>query len=244
MVNTFGLNNVRDFLNEAELSLYNLNSIEDRQTYRYSYNNDSCSLRHRSVLDYDRFKEYILYSGIRFGYRNNLTVFINTWHDDLDMQEKIYGYVKEKYPKYLQTHHDQIADKYNLHREEIDQIEFDKQVEETKKLTWNPKEEDYIFLSPQTKEDFIDEAHQQANCLASYVSKFTEHRCHILFMRNKKTPETSEVTIEVIGDRITQALQASNKAITPVQEKALLKWAEKFNLSYNGQEARTPRAAN
>jgi len=244
LIETFGLNNVRDFMDELELTVYNLDSIQDPEgSYYYREYKRENSIRHKSVLDYNQFKEYCLYSGIRFGYRTSFREFIRTWKDDLNMQEKVYGYVKEKYPKNLQTHHDQMSDKYELRREQINEELFEKQVKDTDRLTWTMKDGDYTFLAPQTKEDFIEEAHQQANCLASYINKFTEGRCNILFMRNKETPEISEVTIEVVGQNVTQALQASNKPVTAKQDIALQAWAKKFDLIYDSQEAKHPRAA-
>jgi hypothetical protein len=78
----------------------------------------------------------------------------------------------------------------------------------------------------------LDEAQMQQNCLASYVKKFVEGDCVIMFMREKEQPDVSLVTIEIIGDTITQALRRSNRHPLFEQVQALKKFAKKFKLKY------------
>ena len=95
-------------------------------------------------------------------------------------------------------------------------------------------EGNYIFIAPTAPEDFYNEARNQANCLAGYVGRFAKGEDIIMFMRDKEQPEASLVTIEIVGDTITQALRRSNKQPLFEQVQALNKFAKKFKLKYRG----------
>ena len=52
----------------------------------------------------------------------------------------------------------------------------------------------------------------------------------LFFMRYKDSPKESLVTIEVIGDKITQKYQAMNRSTTAEQDEVIDKWfKKKFN---------------
>ena len=83
---------------------------------------------------------------------------------------------------------------------------------------------DYLFISPKNKQDFLDEAEMQQNCLASYVKKVANGECLIMFMRNKATPEESLVTIELRKGKLGQRYQARNESVTSEQATVINKW--------------------
>jgi hypothetical protein len=91
----------------------------------------------------------------------------------------------------------------------------------------------YVFIAPTCKQDFLDEAQMQQNCLASYVNKFVDGDCIIMFMRNKKEPTQSLVTIEIRKDdegnytKINQRYQARNRVCTSEQNEAIDKWLKR-----------------
>ena len=92
------------------------------------------------------------------------------------------------------------------------------------------------LLTALKSEDFYNEARNQANCLAGYVSRFAKGDDIIMFMRDKEQPDVSLVTIEIIGDTITQALRRSNHYPLFEQVQALKKFAKKFKLKYKEPE--------
>jgi hypothetical protein len=104
----------------------------------------------------------------------------------------------------------------------------------------------YVFISPTCKQDFLDEAQMQQNCLASYVNKFVEGDCIIMFMRLKKDPTQSLVTIELRKDNdgkytcLSQKYQARNRDCTEEQNDAIDKWLKRainrVNKKLNGEE--------
>lgn len=227
IVHRFGIQNARDFMNSFEESLLvspdsRWNTLErDRiklgESAEIAYNGnksgndwrDQYSAIPAYKMMYDSFKNYVLYSSVRFGYGDSMKDFFYEWEDTLYMQNQIYGKVKEKYPDNLPTYHNQLAYKARLMREEIDERNFAKQVEVAK--AYEGSVGDYVFLAPKQKQDFYDEATAQANCLASYIRSFTDGRCIILFMRRTSEPERSYITIEVSNGIVRQAKLAFNK---------------------------------
>lgn len=224
----FGLNNARDFLRSVEESLVNttgrygrlglaghkLNPIDDEGAAVAYCDDDNmsyyeaCSDIPATKMTYAAFKDYVLYSAVRFGYADNWDDFFGTWTDTLRMQKNIYGKVKEKYPDSLPTFHNQLAYKSRLMREVIDARKFAAHVEIAKR--YEGKCGEYIFVAPHEKQDFYDEATAQCNCLASYVGSFTNGDCIILFMRKANTPDRSYITIEIRDGSARQIKLAHN----------------------------------
>ena len=87
----------------------------------------------------------------------------------------------------------------------------------------------YTFIAPKTKQDFLDEATMQCNCLAGYIEKFTEGNCLILFMRKKAAQEVSYITIELVNNSVVQAKLARNKAPSQYDIGVIEDWVEKCN---------------
>lgn len=237
LIDNFGIQNARDFLQSWTISLFGTDSYtrgyrsnafsmvyhDRRLTNNNNRNSTSCIPP--ILMDYKSFKEYVLYDSVHMGYGLNPHDFFVQWSDVLTMQMSIYGKIKDKYPKDLPTLHQQLAYKQTLMREKINEMMFAQQVERTKK--YEMVVDDYIFLAPKAKEDFYDEATQQANCLASYVNRYTQGDCHIIFMRKKNAPEVSVVTIELRADTVCQKYQAHNAACTAEQNAVIAQWLKK-----------------
>ena len=116
-------------------------------------------------------------------------------------------------------------------KEQIDTIKMEKMVKIAQ--LYQGTSGKYVFIAPTCKQDFLDEAQMQQNCLASYVNKFVDGDCIIMFMRNKKEPTQSLVTIEIRKDdegnytHINQRYQARNRACTTEQNEAIDKWLKR-----------------
>ena len=74
---------------------------------------------------------------------------------------------------------------------------------------------------------FLDEAVMQGNCLAGYIGRFTEGNCLILFMRRKKTPELSYITVEIVNGEAVQAKLAGNREVSEEEQHIITEWVEK-----------------
>ena len=186
---------------------------------RYSSITPGCKLK------YSSFKNYVLYESFRMGFGNSFQSFMNIWYDTLNMQYDVYGKIKEKYPKDLLLLHNQLSYTARVMRAEIDERHFEKRVKLSEKYEGEYK--DYIFTTPKSKDDFLDEASQQNNCLAGYIKRFTEGEDFIIFMRKKKSPEKSYITIEVIDGRVQQARLARNEQPSVKDLEIVKEWIKK-----------------
>ena len=200
-----------------------------------------------------RFIEYLLFESVRQGYgvpsrscgyyngRANLDDFIGAWADTLAMQKRIRGKVYDKYPDELDTIHRKLAFKSIMMRHEIDESAFARHSERLAKL----KKQDawYIIRPPFNKEDLIDEATQQASCLASYIDAYTNDETDLYFMRASVEPEKSLVTVEVRDGRIRQAYAKCNRRPGEEELKWLAKWAEENGIEMVDVEEMRPQAA-
>ena len=123
----------------------------------------------------------------------------------------------KKYPKYLKSMHDIIQANYNSYEREYDELAFIKLM--------NPKLEhigqQFIVINPHNSKDIIAEGTNLNHCVSSYVDNIIERKTYIFFLRDKKFPEESLITLELIGDRITQAKGSYNRAPNK-EEKAFL----------------------
>ena len=228
LINDFGLNNARDFLNQLELSL-----VEPGSGY---YGGFSRTYSRDKVypdmeMDYKTFRDYVLYQSVFMGYGKTLSTFFNEWRDSIKMQKDIYHKIKEKYHDNLPLWHHQLSYKSQCMREQIDQQKM-KDMADLAAL-YQGTIGKYVFISPTCKQDFLDEAQMQQNCLASYVNKFAEGDCIIMFMRLKKDPTQSLVTIELRKDNdgkytcLSQKYQARNRACTEEQSNAIDSWLKR-----------------
>lgn len=237
----WGIENTRDYLKAYSISLiqkptmqkYYLNksdyyqTVDGRGYYTVGNVNIENSPLHKANMQYENFKNYTLYDAYRMGYANNWDGFFREWFDTLRMQERIYGKIKNKYPDYLQTEHDSMSYKYNIMKEEIDERKLKENLQEAKK--YEGKVGNYVFIAPTCRQDFLDEAEMQQNCLASYVQRVINGDCIIMFMRDKDDIEHSLVTIEIVRDSVVQMYQSRNRQCTEEQIEAIAKWEKDFN---------------
>ncbi len=244
LVNDFGLNNARDFLTQLNMSL-----VEVEGGYYGGFGGSggyrSSSKVYPDIeMKYDAFRDYVLYQSVFMGYGKTISTFLTEWRDSIKMQMDIYRKVKEKYHANLPLWHSQLSYKAQCMREQIDQVKMQEMVDLAS--LYQGTSGKYVFIAPTCKQDFLDEAEMQQNCLASYVSKFVEGDCIIMFMRDKKDPTQSLVTIEIRKDddgnytHLNQKYQARNRACTAEQSDAIDKWLKRainrVNKKLKGEE--------
>ena len=242
LVNDFGLNNTRDFLDQLELSL-----VDVHGGYYGAFSNSGyrCEKIYPDMeMDYKTFRDYVLYQSVFMGYGKTLATFFNEWRDSIKMQKDIYHKIKEKYHDNLPLWHHQLAYKSQCMREQIDEIKMQNMVDLASLYQGTIGK--YVFISPKSKQDFLDEAQMQQNCLASYIGKFVDGDCIIMFMRDKKDPTQSLVTIEIRKDDdgnytvLNQKYQARNRSCTAEQSDAIDKWLKRainrVNKKLKGEE--------
>ena len=249
----FGLENAIDFIREAKTSLVDFDNLrnysrsagpaaikriangnpkhEERLIELYFPKDESsrCPVTDFVIpnypMKYKSLKNYILYSSVRMGFADSIGDFFQTWDDTLMLENNIYGKIREKYPEDLLMLHNVLAYKSRQLRYKIDEEAFARAVENAKKYEGNFGK--FSIVAPKKREDFLDEATQQANCLASYVRRFANGECTILFMRKKAAPETSYITVEVREGVVRQACLRSNRRPPANEVEELRAWVAK-----------------
>lgn len=130
----------------------------------------------------------------------------------------------DKYPRNLLTTHRIACRNYNRMKKEFSEEMFKKRINKQYECSFG----DYIFIYPKSTQDIKDEAVSQNNCVASYIDKVIDGKCHILFLRKKNKPDDSLVTIEVRDDRIVQARRRFNDPVTDEDQIAIDSFNKKF----------------
>ena len=130
----------------------------------------------------------------------------------------------DKYPRHFLTTHRIATRNYNRLKKEFNENLFKGRVNKA----YEYKFKDYCFIYPDSTQDIKDEAVQQNNCVASYIDKVIDGKCHIMFLRKRETPDKSLVTIEIRNNQIVQALRRFNNPVTEKDQEAIDAWNKKF----------------
>lgn len=261
----YGLDKARDFVKHMDLCMYELG----KQGWNYGYYNRGayCDQEIKNKLmgtednivnttvqfylpdnlpiikmDYETFKEYLLYESYRLGY-SNIDEFLLTWSDTLSMQHEFFGKIKEKYPKDLLVYHNKLCrrkNNYKYYTDVIFKANFEKAAKKNINFVWKPQNSEYEYIVPLNTEDVAQEAEQQSNCLvhAKYMQRVIDGTSILVFMRRKEDVEHSFVTMEICQDpnnhiyKINQAYLASNQTPSETVRTEIKKYAEHFNLVY------------
>lgn len=145
---------------------------------------------------------------------------VDNLYDYASMASKLSGKY-DRFPRNLLTTHAIMVRNYNRLKEKFDAEAFAKR----RKPHLEMEVDGYIFMYPNTVEDIKDEAVQQHNCVASYISRVLNGGCDIMFLRNAHEPRKSLVTLEIIdGCKVVQAYQRFNSPISDSQRDAIDKW--------------------
>jgi len=135
-----------------------------------------------------------------------------------------------KYSKSLKLHHDVAMMNHNVLLDAQTMQAFLDSVESYKHLEFHKKSEDLCILVPKSAKDIIDEGSSLNHCVASYVNDVVKNKCQILFLRHKKFPKQSLVTIEVRDHSIRQVRGQQNRRATNSEMSFVRMWADERNL--------------
>jgi len=181
-------------------------------------------------LNFNRYIEYICHDLYTQGISEFNHNRFQTYIDYLDMQVKLYGEIKEKYPKHLATEHDIITLKYNTYKRYSQDLIMLNVMENQKELLY--QKGDYSIVLPTSTVDIVDEGINQSHCVASYVDKVLDNKTLILFMRRKESLGESLITIEVKDKTISQAKGFANRRPTQTEDAFIKQWAKEKKLNY------------
>ena len=127
------------------------------------------------------------------------------------------------FPENLAEAHDESVRKIEVINSKRLQDNIKKRYKELEnKIYINDK---YIIRPARSVEDMKDEAKQQNNCVYRvYSEKYANGSTDIYFLRDKKNPKKSLVTVEVNKNKIRQQFQKYNREVTKEQDNFLKLW--------------------
>ena len=146
-----------------------------------------------------------------------------------DLMKEIYDYVQmmakispkyDRYPNHFLTTHKIACRNYNRLAHQFMEDDFKSRIDIGMEKTFG----EYCFIYPKCTQDIKDEAVQQNNCVASYIQRVIDGKCHILFLRKKNNIDKSLVTIEVRDGKIVQALRHFNHPLNNEESMIVDKW--------------------
>ena len=175
-----------------------------------------------------RFIDYILFDLYAQGYASVTKSFFVEYLDYLEMQQKFYGKVKEKYPTHFKTEHDIMALKVNQARLLAKCEDFEQQNESIKDLAYSGS--GYCIVVPTKPEELAEEGINLSHCVGQYIDRVAGGECHILFLRRRGAPDRSLVTLQLSGKQICQAQGFNRRPITDQERRFLVQWGREKDI--------------
>lgn len=145
--------------------------------------------------------------------------------DYYNMAKQIGREVK-KYPKYLKSMHDIISANFKAYKTYYDETRFKNLAK--KHLEFENK--DFCVIVPNNSKEVISEGTSLNHCVGSYIEKILKEQTYIFFLRKTEKKEESLITLELIGNKITQAKGSYNRLMTEEERKFMQKYCNQLNI--------------
>ena len=171
--------------------------------------------------------EYLSYGKNRQGFEL-VHDFVNEWARSLNLQHRVCGAVRDKFPENLLSLNYKLDTLCNLAHEEEVAKGVAARSEELSSLAYDDGQ--YIIFPPSSTQEIFDEKVQQSNCIADFINSYATGETNLFFMRKSACPKKSLVSIEVRNGEVRQAYRAKN--ILPNQEEMniIVHWAKANNI--------------
>lgn len=185
---------------------------------------------HSNNINIKRFIEYLFQDLYDQGINDIDRGIMYLYRDTINLQQNLYGEIKEKYPQYLKTYHDQLVLRYNIYKKHNAENIMLKRSKEYENLKYENGK--YAIVIPQNTKEIIEEGIKQNHCVGSYVNRILDGETFIVFLRYKDTPNEPLVTVEIRDGCITQAKGKFNRPLSEEERQFLEQWAKIKNLNY------------
>ena len=213
-----------DYVSLTDNDIYNIlysNTYNDEQGYSSYYNKliDNYGYNPKSLLRY--IDSLMTYEAIE-----DMEDIMRELNDYASMMNSI-SKKFDKYPRNFLTTHCIACRNYNRLRRDYSEELFKNKIHKEYEYLYG----EYKFIYPKCVQDIKDEAVQQNNCVASYIDKVINGKCHILFLRKIDNLDKSLVTIEVdvYTNMIVQARGKFNRDTTEEENKVIEAWNKKYS---------------
>lgn len=167
------------------------------------------------------FLDFLFDEAVECGYADTIGNWGTMWGETLLMEFHVFGKIVDKYPNF-HTYHDLMAYKERIVKKSYDKAAWN--AAKDRFSVFAQSNEEWSLIAPKEYVEIIDEATQQSNCVASYVSRVIKGETNILFLRKTKNPDTSVCTVEISNDgAVIQFKAKRNKTPDNKQREALIK---------------------
>lgn len=131
----------------------------------------------------------------------------------------------DRYPRNFLTTHRIASRNYNRMKKDFSNDLFKNRI----KPEMEYETGDYVFIYPKSTQDIKDEAAQMNHCVASYIDDVIDGKTDIIFLRYKKSPDKSLVTVQVTNGKVVQARRHFNYDISDSEQDAIDKWQRHYD---------------
>lgn len=191
----------------------------------------------RIRLDKNRLWEFIMHA-VSVGMGSNLDNYLDLYRDYLNSAYKCDGKIKDKYPEYLQVAHDIYVEKerriarFQRGAELLDEAEKGAPI-------INQTIDGYELKVLSTVNEFLEEARQNSNCVASYINQAAKGCCWIASFRPANSART-QLTIEIDPRfEMVQIKGVCNRSPTKKEMMTLEKFQEGIRKRLEHKEEQT-----
>lgn len=181
-------------------------------------------------LNMRRFTEFVLFDLFSQGLSEIDLYFWREYRDYLELQKKLFGKIKEKYPAHFKTEHDILVLKRNTLQEIITCENFAMRADEVDQLAY--QQGAYCIAIPRQPEDLADEGVNLSHCVKDYIPRVADGECHILFLRKARHPDKSLVTLQVTANNLIQAEGLNRRPVTKEERHFLQQWCTNKKLGF------------
>jgi hypothetical protein len=161
-------------------------------------------------------------------YNGDFAEYTETYRDYIGMITEVSPNNYDKYPRYLATAHDIVAQNYSITQSEKLDKDFGAQVNAHSDLAWDDKSEDFVIVVPKTPIELGIEGGALSHCVASYAVRVAAGETMVVFMRDRKEIDKPLVTIQVNNYNIQQSKAFGNRLPNAKQLEFIGKYKEQL----------------
>ena len=183
-------------------------------------------------INVKRFIDFLLFDMYRQG-KDQLYTFLHTYEDYLKLCKSYYGNIPDKYPKFLETQHNQILAKVTeLENIKSESPEFAEIMMNSENYAYFNPFESFVIRMPKESCELVEEGSKLSHCVSSYIEKVNRGDCIVVFMRKKETPDEPYLTVEIIQDRSVSQVEGLCRRTELTEEEIhfLNQWAKNKHL--------------
>lgn len=152
---------------------------------------------------------------------------IDLLRDYARMATAVVGRDFDRYPRYLKTAHDVVMRNYRVNQSKVLSNKYEALYEGLKRLEY--KGEKFSIVVPKALDLVVKEGQALNHCVANYIDGLVEGQYAIVFLRDNEDLDKPLVTVQVHGDRVSQARGVNNRPVTQDEQAFLDKFAEQIS---------------